>query len=516
MSLPAGSAKRLPALYPCAVLAVAAGAWLACDTRSASVAARPAVAATATPAVTSKAEIPQAVQTITDAFAGAASAIRPSVVRIEVEVGEPRSGLTRAPRGDLPRGDLPPGLERFFERFFDFGVTPPGLPSPGPSRGTGSGVIIDGNGHVLTNSHVIANAGKVTIILVDGRKFPGRLVGKDPLTDLGVVKFEKPPEGITMARMGRSENLRVGQWVLAVGSPLGLAQTVTAGIVSGLESGRDLPAGVSGKRVRRYIQTDASINPGNSGGPLVSLTGEVVGINTFINVGPGGAYGYAIAIDQAAPLSQILIKEGRVRYPYIGVEIGDVDELPPQIKQQARSLPPAGAYVTNVTPDSPAAGAGLKPGDVIVSIDGKATKAAADVVDYVSTRSIGTKVNLEYLRDGQKKSVSVTLAELPGDEPPVSRDSPLGLSLQTLSPSLARSLGVAPNIQGAAIADVRPGSPAEKAGLSPGDVIVQVDRKDIASAEEAAKLLGDGKSHLLRVKNAQGARFVTLPPPPSG
>jgi serine protease Do len=444
---------------------------------------------------------------LTDAFANAAAAIRPSVVRIDVEGERQQQQLTQGPGQGIP-----PDLQDLFERFFDFGGRGPALPAPGPMRGTGSGVIIDEGGHVLTNNHVIARAAKVTITTVDGRKHDGQVVGRDPLTDLGVVRFTKKPDKLTMARLGRSESLRVGQWVLAVGSPLGLAQTVTAGIVSGLESGRNLP--VSGQRVRQYIQTDAAINPGNSGGPLVNLTGEVVGINTFINVGPGGAYGYAVAMDQAAPLSRTLIKDGRVRYPYLGVQVADVDGLSPELRRQAAKLPEQGAFVAEVTPDSPAQKAGLRTGDVIVAINGKQVTKAGDVVDLVSSLQIGATVNVEYLREGQKRSAKITLAELPGeDQARAGREGPLGLSLQTLTPSLARSLGVGADTRGALIAEVRSDSPAEKAGLQPGDVILEIDRQAVSSADQAANLLAERKTHLLRLKSAERSRFVTLPPP---
>jgi serine protease Do len=456
--------------------------------------------------VTPRLAVPQAAEVMSDAFANAAQGIRPSVVRIDVELGGGRgSGMASDEGGDAEQ------VPEFLRRFFDFGDGA-GPQQSTPQHATGSGVIIDNAGHVVTNTHVVARAQKVTIVLVDGRKFPGKVLGKDPHTDISVVQFEKNPGGLTIARVGNSDQLRVGQWVLAVGSPLGMDQSVTAGIVSGLGNPRSRLR-VS-ERARGYIQTDANINPGNSGGPLVNLAGEVVGINTMINVGPGGAYGLAIPVSQVAQVSQTLIKEGRVRYPYIGVNIGNIDDLSDQERGQLGKLPAQGAVVVSVVPGSPAAEAGLQSGDVITRIGDRNVEVAADVVDAVSSRPIGSKVKVEYSRAGKSQSADVTLRELPGEEQAGAGEG-LGMALQTLNQPLARSLGLDPDTKGAVVADVAAGSPAAKAGLHPGDVIVEVDRKPVASAEAVAKALekGDKRAHLLRVVGAGGARFVTLTPP---
>jgi serine protease Do len=449
--------------------------------------------------VTPRLTVPQAAEVMTEAFANAAKAIRPSVVRIDVEVGVGRGeGLTQ--QGD--RGDI----EEFFRRFFD--QEGPGPSTPTPRRGTGSGVIADAAGHVITNAHVVAKAQKVTIVMVDGRKFPAKVLGTDPRTDIGVLRFEESPGQLTTARFGNSDDLRVGQWVLAVGSPLGMDQSVTAGIVSGIGTAQSRVR-VS-ERARGYIQTDASINPGNSGGPLVNLAGEVVGINTLINVGPGGAYGFAIPVAQVAEVSQTLIKEGRVRYPFLGVSVGNLEDLSDDERKQLGKLPDKGAVVTAVVPGSPAQEVGIRPGDVITRIGDRAVESAADVVDAVSRRGIGAKAQVDYVRDGKKQTAQVTLKELPGEE--AGPGAPLGMALQDLDEGLARSLGLDPRTRGAVVADVIPESPAARAGLRPGDVIVEVDRKAVRSADEVAAALraGDKKQRLLRVVGAGGARFVTL------
>jgi serine protease Do len=455
--------------------------------------------------VTPRLPVPQAAEAITEAFANAAKAIRPSVVRIDVEMGAQRRQGTARDEGQ-GQGQGQDELPDFLKRFFDFGEG--GAPSSGPVRATGSGVIIDSAGHIITNAHVVQHATKVTIILVDGKKFPGKVVGKDLQSDIGVVEFASNPGSLTTARIGNSDQLRVGQWVLAVGSPLGMDQSVTAGIVSGL--GNPHSRLRVSERARGYIQTDANINPGNSGGPLVNLSGEVVGINTMINVGPGGAYGFAIPVSQVSQVSQTLIKEGRVRYPYLGVNIGSVDDLSPEERQQlGDKLPSQGAVVAGVVPGGPAAQAGLKPGDVITRVGDRKVESAADVIDYVTGKSIGSKVHVEYVREGKQQTADVTLRELPSEEQAA---GPLGMSLQTLTDPLARSLGIDPATKGAVVADVSSDGPAARAGLRPGDVIVEVDRKQVASAEAAEKALraGGKKSHLLRVVGPGGARFVTL------
>ncbi len=235
------------------------------------------------------------------AFSAVAKALRPSVVRIDVEIGGGR--VAEDEEGD-------PETSPFFKRFFHFGQ---GEPAPGPQRGTGSGVVMDARGDILTNRHVVANATTLKVTFSDGREFSAKTVGTDAQTDVAVIRLDKPPKDLVAARLGDSDKLEVGEWVLAVGSPLGLDQTVTAGIVSGMgKVGRHVQ--MSGGRVRQYIQTDAKINPGNSGGPLVNLSSEVVGINTLINTGPGGAYGFAIPVNQVRTVASALLKEGRVRY----------------------------------------------------------------------------------------------------------------------------------------------------------------------------------------------------------
>ena len=479
-------------------------------------------AAPAAAAVTPKTERPAAAETLSKAFAATAKALRPSVVRIDVEMGTP--GLAKLRHEDGPQGQgdaspfagAPDGLPPELRRFFQFGPGgAPGEMTPPIGHGTGSGVIVDAAGDIVTNSHVVDHATKVTVTLEGGAEIPAHVVGRDPQTDLAVVRLTRVPAGLAVARLGNSDALEVGDWVLAIGSPLGLDQTVTAGIVSGKgRVGRHVQ--MSGDRVRNYIETDAMINPGNSGGPLVNLDGEVVGINTLINTGPGGAYGFAIPINEATRVTKTLLADGHMRYPYMGVHIADVSAIPAADKAKLGAHPPEkGAFIADVAEGGPAARAGLHPGDVITSINGKPIASATDVVDTVSAQSIGATVAVKVVREGKAEDVRVTVGELPSpaSEVAVEEGGSSGMALQTVTPELAQSLGLPAATRGAAVTDVSNGSPAARAGVQPGDVVVEVDRRPVATAEAAATAVQQPRAngHLVRVVGEHGSRFVTLP-----
>jgi len=477
----------------------------------------PIAHAAAPVAVTPKTETPNEARVLSRAFSSVAKALAPSVVRIEVEVEKPRvADRTRGRRGGAPEGngEIPPMFRHFFENGPGEGFP---MPNPGPSHGVGSGFVLDTSGNIITNRHVIQGATKVTVTFNDGKEYSAKVIGKDAQTDVAVVRLEKLPPNLTAARVGDSDKLEVGEWVVAVGSPLGLEQTVTAGIVSGKgRPGRRVQ--MSGKRVRGYIQTDAKINPGNSGGPLVNLDGEVVGVNTLIQVGAGGSYGFAIPVNEVRRVASVLVKEGRMRYPYLGVMLSDIKDLDDTQKSKlgpaAEKLPGSGAFVAELTPGAPAGQSGIRPGDVITSINNQKVTTAADVVDTVSSQSIGSKVTLGYLRDGKTATTQVTLGELPDEDARQSSEpsGKIGLALQTLTPDVAISLGMDRATKGAVVTDVAADSPADKAGLKPGDVIVEVNRAAIGSADQAVGALqgGSKNGYLLRVRNATGTRFVTV------
>jgi serine protease Do len=478
-----------------------------------------AAATTLATSITPRTEKPPEAKALSSAFAAAARALGPSVVRIDVESGAPTRRMSQGGPGRQspgPDADVP----EFFRHFFEFGQgqgqgDEPGSGSGGGiRRGTGSGVVMDASGNVITNRHVVEGATKVTVTLSDGTEIPGKVVGSDARTDVAVVRLEKLPKGLTVARLGDSDHLEVGEWVLAIGSPLGLEQTVTAGIVSGKgRAGRRVH--MSGDRVRSYIQTDAKINPGNSGGPLANLDGEVVGINTLITAGAGGAYGFAIPINEVRRVSQLLVKDGRVRYPYLGVMVGDLSNLEPEKKATlGANLPSRAAFVSEVSPGGPAAKAGLQSGDIITQIDGQKIEYGADVVDYVSSRGIGSGVKIAFQRTGKPMTTLVSLGELPGaDDVRVADSGKIGLGLQNLTPEITGSLGLPGGTRGVVITEVAPGSVAEKAGLKEGEVIIEVDRKPVATVADAVSALQAARptGHLVRVRGASGARFVTIP-----
>lgn len=474
------------------------------------------------PAVTPKTQAPPEARALSRAFANVAKALRPSVVRIDVEVEAPkqasRGGKQRDPR------QVPPDLRDFFERFFDMDPDQLPMPGPGPGRGTGSGLVLDTAGHILTNSHVVNKATKMTVVMADGRSLPARLVGMDEQTDTAVIKLESPPKGLVQARLGDSDRLEIGEWVIAVGSPLGLNQSVTAGIISskGKVGGNVKSFGTAqhAGKVREYIQTDALINPGNSGGPLVNLDGEVIGINTVINIGPGGAYGFAIPINQARRVGETLIREGKVRYAFLGVQMTDVNEAPERGLEKPKGAPSSGALVTAIVPNSPAAKGGLRAGDVITKIDSEPAEGANDVIASISLKNIGSRVNVAFVREGKPSSVQVTLSEMPSQDElastgPKAESGAVGIGLQDLTPELARFLNLPPEAKGAVITDVEPGSRAAKAGLRAEETILEVNRTPVTSAAEAASAIRAAKgSIVLRVRRGkEPPRFVTVPAP---
>jgi serine protease Do len=455
-------------------------------------------------------------------FAAVAEAVSPSVVEIRTrqKVSMRRRGMM------IPepfRDQLP---EEFRRRFFG-----PGGPGEDDGRqrhfwrqGQGSGVIVDAEkGYVLTNHHVVADADRVEVVLADGRTFETDWVRSDPLTDVAVVKIDA--ENLIAAPLGDSDDVTVGHWTLAIGAPSGLAQTITAGIISGVKRSETArgPLG-DPRKYRNYIQTDAAINPGNSGGPLVNTRGEVIGINTMI-VSRSGMYagiGLAIPSNMASRIMDQLIETGKVARGYLGVGIQDVDS-----KGLARSLDlpgTRGVLITKVEPGSAADKAGLTMDDFVVAVDGREVADTDELRNVIASRLPGSKVELTFYRDGKKQTATAQLGELPKNlarteqldapqEPTETHLERFGLTVTTLTADLRQKLGYDENVRGVLIEKVDRDGPTL---LRPGLVVTRVNKHTVTTAEEfekalAAKDAEEGIRLLIVIPNG-GRRYVFLEP----
>jgi S1-C subfamily serine protease len=282
---------------------------------------------------------------------------------------------------------------------------------------TASGIIIDTIGNVVTSNHVLDGASTVTVVLVDDRRLPAAVVGRDPRTDVALLRLLRPPSDLSAARFGDSDGVVIGEWVLAVGHPLGLNQSSSAGIISG-RSRAPRTAGTPSASAFDLLQTDADLSAGSAGGPLVNLDGEVVGLSALGSAGPGGSYGYAVPINQVRRVAQMLAKDGHAEHPYIGVALLDLADLEPA--ERARlggGLPIAGAVVNRISKNAPAARAGLRPGDVITSINNQSIAAPAAVSEFVSAYDVGTKLMVGFVRHGREQTLPVALEALPDATP---------------------------------------------------------------------------------------------------
>lgn len=445
-------------------------------------------------------------EALSAAFEQAADRVRPAVVSIYSE----RTLRFRQWDWPFPFGD------DFLERFFGQGRPAPSpRPQPRerriPQRGTGSGIIVDKEGFILTNYHVVRDVEKINVQLADRRRFEAELVGFDEKTDVAIIRIKgRVPADLPVATLGDSDKLRVGEWVLAVGAPFGLAQTVTAGIISA--TGR---ANVGVADYEDFIQTDAAINPGNSGGPLVNLRGEVVGINTAIAtaVGQFAGVGFAIPINMAKNMMPTLRKGETVVRGFLGVIIQDVtDELAEQFK-----LPePRGALVTQVNKDSPAEKAGLKPGDIILRYRERAVQDTRELRNAVAATAPGTRADLVIWRDGKERTITVTVGRLtPETAAAGSTEQPdsvsrWGLAVQPLTPELAEEFGYR-DLTGVLVTDVQPDSPAADAELQRGDLILEVNRQPVGSVAELQEALAKaGERALLLIRRRDASLFVVL------
>jgi serine protease Do len=386
----------------------------------------------------------------------------------------------------------------------------------GTVSGNGSGVVLKSNGYILTNNHVVDGATSI-VVRLGTKDMTAKVVGTDPQSDLAVIKV--PASGLPVAMIGKSGDLQVGQVVIAVGSPFGLDKTVTEGIVSALHR-TNLGTGVAA--YTNLIQTDAAINPGNSGGPLVDVRGEVVGINTFLisSSGTFSGMGFAIPTQIVRPTVEALIRDGKVSHGYMGLGITDVT---PENAKFFDSNDNRGAIVTQVEGNSPAAKAGLKVGDLITRIDGHEISDASQLQVLVGQTYPGTTIKLQVLRDGKGMDLPVTLEKMgardKGEDETASSESGKprwGLGLAEITPDVRQQLRGSSDLKGAVIERVLPGSPADNAGLRPGDVILSVNRHDVQSVADVQKNLGSiakGQDALLLVWSNGGNTFRVLHSP---
>ena len=438
-----------------------------------------------------------------DAFVSVADRATPSVVNVSVKL---------KPEAAQPEEGPSPEMEERFREFFGPELFERFFRRRAPreeGRAAGSGVIVDARGYVLTNNHVVENASAIEVRLSDDRKFKATLVGRDPRTDLAVLKVESPLP-LPVADLGDSDRLRVGQWAIAIGNPFGLDRTVTAGIISA--TGRT-HVGVA--TYEAFIQTDASINPGNSGGPLLNLDGRVIGINTAI-VSSGQGIGFAIPITMARDIMTQLIARGRVVRGWLGVVIQD---LTPELAASFGVKEDAGVLVAEVMKDGPAAAAGLKPGDVITGFGGSVIKDVTDLQKRVAAVEPGRPTPLVVTRDHKPLGLSVKVGEQPTDEALAAAESGedvLGLVVEPLTPETARQNRLSVR-RGLLVTEVAPGSPGAEAGIKPGDAIVEVNRRpvtDAAALKQIAAALKPGESVPVYLQRGGGRNeYVMLTAP---
>ncbi len=447
-------------------------------------------------AVSAETEPYLALEAFSNSIADIAETVGPAVVNIDTV----RMVTTQFPSFKDPI------FERFFGREFEeFRRTI-------PQKGTGSGFIINQEGYILTNEHVVRKADKIKITLSDGREFDGEVIGSDVTSDMAIVKIKA--DHLPTVTLGNSDELRVGEIVIAIGNPYGLQQTVTMGVVSA--KGRSIPTGIEGHVYRNFIQTDTAINPGNSGGPLLNIKGEVVGINTAI-IPYAQGIGFAIPINMAKRNIDDLINLGKVRRSWLGVYI---QEVTPEIAKQF-GLPEdaEGVLVGDVVEDSPAEKAGIKRGDIIVKVNDEEVNSPGELQDKIRDIDIGEKAIIEIMRDGKATRFIVKIGEMPTVEEEGSEflkekvfSVQTGLKVEAVTSGIAKELEL-PWVKGLVITEVIPGSSADDMGLQRGDVILEANRIEVSSVgkwEEVISRLEPGDTLLLLVFRNRHTYYVPI------
>ena len=440
------------------------------------------------------------------AFVNVVKQAKPAVVNIKVE-----KTTTRKFHGGQDPADL--FNDPFFEQFFgpQFRRQQPPQPQEYKQQGQGSGFIISKDGFILTNNHVVEGADTIKVTLSDNRDFDAKVIGTDPQTDVALIKISDPAN-LPVLPLGDSANLEAGEWVIAIGNPFGLSQTVTVGVVSA--TGRS-SVGIS--EYENFIQTDAAINPGNSGGPLINGRGEAVGINTALFSRTGGymGIGFAIPINMVKSIQDQLHKEGKVTRGWLGVVIQNVDK---DLAESFGLKQAGGILVSEVQKDSPASAAGIEQGDIILRLDGIELKDVSDLRNRVALIQPKSKALIEIMRNGREKKLQVSIGEQPsnfskngsGSKNDGSLDQ-YGLTLQELTQELAKKFDYGID-SGLIISDVASGSPAEEAGLKPGQLVEEVNRERVNNMKDLENIMQQSKSDkvLLRVRAGNYATYVVL------
>jgi serine protease Do len=439
---------------------------------------------------------------LSDAFVKVAEEVKPSVVNVSTtqKIKHPMS-----PFGPFRRSPHqgPDDEENPFDFFF------PEMPGGEiESKSLGSGVIIDAKGYILTNNHVVEKAEEIEVRLMDKSKYKATVVGRDPKTDIAVIKID-PKGPLHAAKLGDSDLVRPGEWVMAIGNPFGLDLSVTVGVLSA--TGRQ-DIGIT--TYENFLQTDASINPGNSGGPLCNLEGEVIGINTAI-VASGQGIGFAIPVNMAREVSTQLTKEGKVTRGWLGIGI---QELTEELASPFGVEEEKGVLVGNIMKDGPAQKAGIKTGDVIVELGGNKITGVRDLQRRVAAFKPGSTVKIKVMRDKKEKLFTVSIGEMPGETvaqaaEPKTKPA-LGLKVQDLTPEIAERLSL-PQAEGVLVGSVEPNSPAARAGIRSGDVIDEVNRQRVKNVKDFKQLTGQlkkGEGILLHVMREGGAIYVMVKP----
>ncbi len=443
--------------------------------------------------------VPRQIMETSKAFSEIVSVVSPAVVNISTT--------------KVFKRDTDPLLEDpffdFFRPFHDFRI-----PKKWKEQSLGSGVIVSADGYIITNNHVVEKSDEIKVTLLDKRSFRGRIIGSDPKTDIAIVKIDA--NNLPMVPWGDSEKLRVGEFVLAIGNPYGLSHTVTMGIISAV--GR---ANVGIADYEDFIQTDAAINPGNSGGPLVNIKGELIGINTAIFSRTGGyqGIGFAVPSNMVRPLMSQLIQKGKIIRGWLGVTI---QEMTPELSRKFSLEKSRGALVSDVAKRSPAEKAGIMRGDILLELDGKEIRDVASLRNMVAQSKVGSDVSIKLLRSGKEYTVRLIIAELPREVAEVTPNQMpdeseigalTGLTVMGLTKEIAKQLGFSKDEKGVVVVRVEPASPADEAGIKKGDVIKEIDRKQVNNLEDFNRIASATKKSetiLLFIARGDKKFYVTL------